>query len=177
MFLTRWHGVPRRQWSKGFHMTHTELVNEIQRLADIEAIKQLKYRYAEICDDNHNPDRICSVFTEDAIWDAGEKLGKYVGHAQIRDAFSNFAKALDFSRHYLTNPIITMDGNQASGEWYASGLFRVRNGPDYFAATTFIDEYEKTNGKWLIKKLVAKLHLAAPRAVGWKDQLLHNLAG
>ncbi len=35
----------------------------ITRLEDIEAIKQLKARYCEICDDDHDPERITSVFT------------------------------------------------------------------------------------------------------------------
>ena len=35
-----------------------ELQARIARLEDIEAIKQLKALYCEICDDDHNPDRI-----------------------------------------------------------------------------------------------------------------------
>src|SRR5262245_34363360 len=47
-----------------FDMNLDDLNKRITRLEDIEAIKQLKARYCEICDDNHNPDRITSVFTE-----------------------------------------------------------------------------------------------------------------
>ena len=42
----------------------------LTRLEDIEAIKQLKARYCEICDDDHNPERITSVFAEDGVWKA-----------------------------------------------------------------------------------------------------------
>jgi hypothetical protein len=44
----------------------------LTRLEDIEAIKQLKARYCEICDDDHNPERITSVFAEDAVWESAE---------------------------------------------------------------------------------------------------------
>lgn len=44
-----------------------ELEARITRIEDLEAIKQLKARYCEICDEDHNPDRITSVFSEDAI--------------------------------------------------------------------------------------------------------------
>ena len=38
-----------------------ELEGRIKRLEDIEEIKQLKALYCEICDDDHNPDRINHV--------------------------------------------------------------------------------------------------------------------
>ena len=57
----------------------SELEKRITRLEDIEAIKQLKARYCEICDDMHNPDRVASVFVEDAIWESAD-FGKAEGH-------------------------------------------------------------------------------------------------
>ena len=41
----------------------------VQRLEDIEAIRQLKAEYCDICDDSHNPDRIVTIFTEDGVWE------------------------------------------------------------------------------------------------------------
>ena len=46
-----------------------ELEDRIKRLEDIEEIKQLKALYCEICDDDHNPDRIVTIFTVDGIWE------------------------------------------------------------------------------------------------------------
>ncbi|QLC90770.1 nuclear transport factor 2 family protein [Priestia megaterium] len=142
-------------------MHQHEMEKEIQKLVDIEAIKQLKYTYAEICDDNHNPNRICSVFTEDAIWDGGEQYGKFIGHDQIRKAFAEFSKSIDLSQHNMTNPIITVDGDEAKGQWYAFGIFR-KNNDDFIQAVTYFDEYMKVDGKWLIKKLVPQLKLYVP---------------
>jgi hypothetical protein len=38
--------------------TIEELTKRVQQLEDIEAIKQLKSRYAEACDDNYNAEKI-----------------------------------------------------------------------------------------------------------------------
>ena len=51
-------------------MSEKSLEERIQRLEDIEAIKQLKVRYSHICDDDHNPDDIASLFVEDEIWES-----------------------------------------------------------------------------------------------------------
>ena len=60
-------------------MDISELEKRITRIEDIEAIKQLKARYCDICDDMHNPDRIASVFAEDGIWESGD-FGVAQGH-------------------------------------------------------------------------------------------------
>jgi hypothetical protein len=44
-----------------------EITRRITALEDIEAIKRLKAEYCDICDDEHNEDRIVSIFTEDGI--------------------------------------------------------------------------------------------------------------
>ena len=91
-------------------MNLDDLNKRITRLEDIEAIKQLKARYCEICDDNHNPDRITSVFSEDAIWE-GRGIGKAEGHAAIRELFAGFQKMMSFTQHMVVNPVIEIDGD------------------------------------------------------------------
>ena len=44
--------------------------SRLQTLEDIEAIRTLKYRYCQACDDDHNPDKLGPLFTEDARWEA-----------------------------------------------------------------------------------------------------------
>ena len=55
------------------------LEERIQRLEDIEAIKNLKARYAAVCDDKYNPEEAIKLFTEDAVWDGGEDFGVHKG--------------------------------------------------------------------------------------------------
>jgi hypothetical protein len=70
-------------------MSTGELEKRITVLEDIEAIKKLKARYCAICDDDHNPDRISSVFVEDGIWEGGD-FGKAQGHRAIRNCSKAF---------------------------------------------------------------------------------------
>ena len=61
-------------------MDMIELETRITRIEDIEAIKQLKARYCQASNDNHNPDSIAATFVEDGIWDGGS-LGTARSHS------------------------------------------------------------------------------------------------
>jgi limonene-1,2-epoxide hydrolase len=103
-----------------------DIERQLTRLEDIEAIKQLKARYCEICDDDHNPERINSVFAEDGIWESAE-FGTARGHAEIRQLFQKFQKLIEFSQHNVMNPIIEVHGERATANgisWVPSRFAR-----------------------------------------------------
>src|SRR5262245_54135314 len=54
-----------------FAMDMAQLEQRLTRIEDIEAIKQLKARYCAIADEDHNPDKITTLFVEDGIWEGG----------------------------------------------------------------------------------------------------------
>lgn len=81
----------------------SDLEKRIETLEALEAIRQLKARYCEICDDAHNPDEIIRIFTEDGIWE-GEGIGRAEGHDAIRELFQGFQDAISFSQHMVQNP-------------------------------------------------------------------------
>ena len=144
-------------------MSTSDLEARITRLEDIEAIKQLKARYAEICDDMHNPDRICSVFAEDAIWESPD-FGVATGHAEVRALFANFQKMFSFSQHNMMNPIITVNGNHATGSWYIMGPWtNTDTGAEKWFALRYDDDYVKINGEWKYAHLRVKLRMVADR--------------
>ena len=99
-----------------------QLEKRMTRMEDIESIKQLKAHYCEICDDDHNLDRITTIFTEDGIWE-GRGIGKAQGHEEIRTLFQQFQQAISYSQHMVQNPIIEINGNSATGIWYFFGAF------------------------------------------------------
>src|SRR5207248_104379 len=74
---------------RGHRMTSEELERRVTVLEDIEAIKKLKARYCSVCDDNHNPDMITTLFAEDGIWEGADQ-GAHRGHAAIRKLFESF---------------------------------------------------------------------------------------
>ncbi len=129
------------------------LAERITRLEDIEAIKQLKALYCEICDDDHNPDRIVQIFTEDGIWE-GRGIGTARGRAEIRALFEKFQTMMSFSQHMTMNPRIEVDGDSASGTWYFFGPFTFRaDNQAKWQATRYHEEYARVDGEWKIRHL------------------------
>ena len=148
-------------------MASTELEKRIARLEDIEAIKQLKALYCDICDDNHNPDRITKIFAADGIWEGGD-FGKAQGHEAIRKLFEGFQKLISFSQHNVFNPRIEVDGDRAKGVWYLLGPFTFHKGNEArWIACRYEDDYVKMNGEWKYQHLRAIVRVAAPYETGW----------
>lgn len=143
------------------------LEERITRIEDREAIKELKARYCAVCDDDHNPDTITTLFVEDGIWEGGE-FGKAQGHATIRQLFQTFQKLISFSQHMVMNPIISIEGNQAKATWYFLGPFTFRQHNEAkWIAVRYEDDYVKVNGEWKFKHLRAFIRMDAPHATGW----------
>jgi hypothetical protein len=144
-------------------MDMSELEKRITRLEDIEAIKQLKVRYSHICDDDHNPDTIASVFAEDGIWESAD-FGIAKGHEEIRELFRNFRKMFNFSQHNMMNPLIEVNGNRATGVWYIMGPWTyTENNEEKWLALRYDDEYVKINGEWKYQHLRVALRMVADR--------------
>ncbi len=141
------------------------LEQRITRLEDIEAIKQLKARYCDICDDDHNPDRIASVFAADGIWESPD-FGKANGHAEIIELFEGFKAMFNFSQHNLMNPIIEVNGDTATAQWYMLGPWNfTEDGRKQWFALRYNDDYVKQNGEWLYSHLRVVLRMDESRVM------------
>lgn len=139
------------------------LEQRITRLEDIEAIKQLKARYCHICDDTHNPDTIASVFAEDGIWESKD-FGQAQGHKDIRKLFAGFRKMFTFSQHNITNPVIEVNGDRATGIWYIMGPWTLtENNKEIWMAARYDDDYVKINGAWKYQHLRVDLRMNIDR--------------
>src|SRR5262249_15716165 len=148
-------------------MDINELERRLTRMEDLEAIKQLKARYCEICDDEHNPDRITTLFVEDGIWEAGG-FGKAQGHAGIRELFQGFQKMISFSQHMVVNPLIEVNGNTAKGTWNFLGPFTFpKNNEPKCQPLKYEDDYVKVNGEWKYKHLRAYIRMSAAPNESW----------
>jgi SnoaL-like protein len=55
------------------------LERRLQVLEDAEAIRNLKARYAALCDSQYDADGIARLFTEDVLWEAPAWAGSRVG--------------------------------------------------------------------------------------------------
>ncbi len=144
-------------------MATTELEQRITQLEDIEAIKQLKARYCDICDDTHNPDRIASVFAADGIWEGGD-FGQAQGHEAIQELFLGFRNMFTFSQHNISNPIIEISGNRATGIWYIMGPWTLaEDNKEIWMAARYDDDYVKVDGEWKYQHLRVTLRMTSDR--------------
>src|SRR5215510_3943915 len=110
-------------------LTLKNLATRLQRLEDIEAIKQLISRYAQASDKHNDPDLMLPLFTEDGTLDVGSGYGRYAGHAVLREFFLGTPKIISWSLHYNISPLIELaaDGQNARVFWY---LWELANMPD-----------------------------------------------
>ena len=151
-------------------MDMTALEQRLTRMEDIEAIKQLKAEYCDICDDDHNPDRITTIFAEDGIWE-GAGFGKAQGHVAIRELFKKFQTLISFSQHQVLNPVIKIDGDRATGIWYFFGPFTFyKNNQAKWLAARYQDDYVKVNGEWKIQHLRARGRMTTDYEKSWADK-------
>jgi hypothetical protein len=148
-------------------MDIADLERRITIQEEIEAIKQLKARYCAVCDDDHNTEKITTLFVEDGIWE-GADLGSHQGHDAIRALFQSFKERISFSQHNVMNPIIEVNGDRATGTWYLLGPFTFRKGNRaIWLAARYDDDYVKVNGEWKFQHLRATGRMAAPYEKGW----------
>ena len=147
------------------------LERRLTLIEDREAIKELKARYCAICDDDHNPSKITSLFVEDGIWE-GAEFGKAQGHEAIRDLFRTFQQLISFSQHMVMNPILEIEGNHAKGTWYFLGPFTFRkNNEAKWVAVRYEDDYVKVNEEWKYQHLRAHIRMSANYDEGWAKKV------
>ncbi len=128
--------------------------NTIEQLIALEQIKQLKYRYFRTLDCNQWQ-KFGATLTEGCV--GNYSSGKL--HFEGRDAIVEFMKANMSSDQFLSmhtghHPEITfIDDNRATGIWYLQDMILMLPGKKrLFGTGIYQDEYEKTDGSWLISK-------------------------
>ncbi len=148
------------------------LEERITRLEAIEEIKQLKARYCAVGDAPLDGDSIAALFTADAVWDGG-RHGRHEGIPAILAIFKRTKEIAVFSAHLITNPIIDVAGDQATGQWWilCPGT-RLQDGGKhaYWMLVRYDDTYVRRNGRWLIKSIKADFKFVALHRDGWAEK-------
>ena len=148
-------------------MSDLKIEARIQRLEDIEALKQLKARYAAHCDDDYNADELAPLFTEDAVWDGGA-MGRFEGRAAIREFFNASDQIVPFAIHHVTNPIHEITGDRATGHWYLWQPCTFAEGNQaLWMAGRYDDVYRREGGVWRFAHVTVALRMLSPYEAGW----------
>ncbi|MFC6719813.1 nuclear transport factor 2 family protein [Natrialbaceae archaeon GCM10025810] len=118
------------------------------RLADRLAIQDLRYRYCYLIDDV-DLDVLPELFTEDVSLDYGG-MGTYEGHEGVA-AFADFVESeLERTTHLVTNSLIDVDGDRATGRHYVISSITYADGTGGWRIGQYVDEYRCVDGEWLI---------------------------
>jgi len=122
-------------------------------LADIEAIKQVKYRYLRALDTKHWDD-FADTLAEDITADYGPSLGEELHFANRADLVDYMRSALGpavITEHRVTHPEITVNGDTASGSWYLQDRVIVAEYNFMLIGAAFYrDQYRRTDHGWKI---------------------------
>ncbi len=159
----------------------SDLRNRLERAEGVLAIQALKARYAELVDRRYRKgavvpaeelaavaDGVARLFTEDGVWDGGPALGRAVGRAAIAERLRD--TTLVFARHLFTSPRIEVDHDEdgrARGRWELLSPCRTADGRDVLMCGTEDDEYERVDGRWLLRSMRLTTTFVAPYDEGW----------
>ena len=132
-----------------------ELRRDIQRLMDIEAIKQLKHAYFR-CIDTANLEELGSLFHEDVI--VGFVGGTYEWNLRGRDEYVGavgqaFTKGSVGHHNGHMPEIQILSETEATGIWYLADNMWILDHKFFTTGTAiYWDKYEKVDDRWLIRE-------------------------
>jgi hypothetical protein len=144
----------------------------LARLEAIESIRELKTRYADVCDTGYDPVRMRPFFTDDAVWDGGPRFGRYEGVDAICEFFAGISSTIVWALHYMVAPVVevAVDGRTASGSWYLLEPCTIAtgSGPSAMLITgRYADRYRLEAAGWRFSEVVLDCQMLSPLDEGW----------
>lgn len=136
-----------------------DLEARIAELEDIEAIRRLKAAYCAACDDDHDGDAVAALFTADGVWQQSGDRPR-VGQDEIAAKMFGIRNAgfMARSAHMVTNPVIDIDGDTASGRWRFVMMFTYADGQSFERIIGHYEErYARVDGQWRFTSLMANV--------------------
>lgn len=131
------------------------LRQDIQRLMDMEAIKQLKHAYFR-CIDTANMEELATLFHDDVVVDfkGGDYHWQLNGKQEYLGNIGTSFSKQSIGQHHGHHPEIQMlSETEATGIWYLEDKFWVLNHKYYTTGSLlYWDRYVKENGRWLIRE-------------------------
>jgi pimeloyl-ACP methyl ester carboxylesterase/ketosteroid isomerase-like protein len=118
-----------------------DLAAAVADLQDREQLRELTHRFAHAVD-RRDLDALVDLFVDDV--DAGA-WGK--GTAALRQLFNDVLRSFTTSVHFVTNHVLTLDGDRATGTVYCRSE-QERDGRWVVRALLYEDSYARRDGRW-----------------------------
>ena len=139
---------------------------KVGRLADIEAIRQLRMRYHEAINGGLY-DTIPAMFTEDGVVDF-DYIGRVEGHEKIGRFFAKTPEVLPFIKQFIHNHVVEVDGDRGTGFSYLEAK-TVAKGEAFVVAARYDDVYARVDGQWRFKSMTLEAYFTVPLRQGWAE--------
>jgi hypothetical protein len=156
-----------------------ELRQRLEAAEAVQAIHNLKARYAQLVDERYSrgkvaaaeevaaaADRIAALFTEDGVWDGGPALGVSTGRAEIAARMRE--PTLLFSWHFFLKPQIHVQGDTARARWDILSPCTTKDGKPHWMVGFEDDEYARVGGVWLHARMKLTTVFLSPHETGWQ---------
>ena len=140
------------------------LHDRIRRLEDLEEIRGLRMEYHHCVNDDRFADA-ARIFTEEAYVEYGG-VGSAKGRDNIAVLFGRLAKAVTLIKQFVSNHMVRIDGDEASGIAYLDARY-AQDGKSLIAAVRFDDRYQRTPDGWRISDMRATVQFSVPVQEGW----------
>jgi len=159
-------------------MESQSVENRLRRVEALEEVRLLKARYCDLCDAGYPADELCTLFTDDGVWDGGE-LGVFDGKAAIHQFFTNMPKVMSMAIHHVTNSAVevSVDAQSAVGRWYLLQAATIAESDQaVWLAASYQDDLVHTDGSWHFRRVTLRSRFYTTYAEGWAKQpnLLEN---
>jgi hypothetical protein len=143
---------------------------DVQVILDKDAIKETVYNFFYRWDDGDWAGAIDQFATEDISFDA-----EAFGTADGRDEWQEWAETVwkenvAFTWHMLHNPIIEVDGDEATGRWRTEIAAVTVEAEAVWLQGIYEHEYRRVDGKWKCSSYTVEPTYVTPYEQGWAEQ-------
>ena len=123
------------------------IIRQLRVLQDIEDIRRLRMLYHYFINEGLF-DRAWEIYTEDAyvVWSSA---GTARGHTEIVALFNTLPTRADFVKHFVSNHIVDVNGDEATGLAYVDARY-AGDGESSFIAGKYDERYRRTPEGWRI---------------------------
>lgn len=128
-----------------------------ERLELLEAELAIRRLVAVYCHgaDKRDLDRFLSVWASNASWVLSDEA-TFRGHDAIASVVRRQWEAFAGYVHWTSNHVVEVDGDRAKGECDVAVAVQLHNGQWLHSGGTYIDEYVRSDGRWLIARRDAR---------------------
>ncbi len=156
------------------------LEQKVQRLLDIEEVKNMIATYARGADRKNDPEIMGPLFSEDGVWEC-KGFGRHQGREEIARALSETGQRdITWTLHYMISPTVKInpDGTTGTAHFYLWELANMRgksgNIEACWAGGTYDVDLVKPDDRWYFHHTRLNLKLIVPYDKGWANGPLQD---